>query len=115
MKEKVNEVTCHQTLHFNPSHPNRKRRSLRSLDSNERLLLVKLVASKRKTSVEIADLMNVKVQVIYDLMKDLRNKQSCFIKKKEVETKRQLHASAIVKTIKDTLARKKSIWTLKQI
>ena len=108
-EEKSSETASNQTLNYNPVHPNRKRRSMRQLSSNERLLLVKLVASKSRTGVEIADLMNVKVQVIYDLMKDLKRKQGYFVKKKTVETKRQLHQTAIVKTVAESLAKKQNI------
>ena len=72
-------------LDSNPSHPNRKRRSLRQLNSKERLHIVKLAASKSRTSVEIAELYNVKVQVVYDLVRDSKKRQSYFIKKKEAE------------------------------
>ena len=72
-------------LDFNPSHPTRKRRSLRQLNSKERLHIAKLAASKSRTSIEIAELYNVKVQVVYDLVKDSKKKQGYFIKKKEVE------------------------------
>ena len=115
MEEKLNETASNWTLNYNPVHPNRKRRSMRQLNSNERLLLVKLASFKTRTSVEIADLMNVKVQVIYDLMKDLRRKQNYFVKKKAVETSRQLHETAITKTVSNSLAMKQNIWTLKQI
>ena len=74
IEEEDLEANCNPALQYNPSHPNRKRRTMRSLDCKERLLLVKMVTSKKRTSVEIADLMNVKVQVIYDLTKSLRSK-----------------------------------------
>ena len=72
-------------LDFNPSHPKRKRRSLRQLSSKERLHIAKLAASKSRTCIEISQLFNVKVQVVYDLVKDSKKKQSYFIKKKEIE------------------------------
>ena len=59
--------------------------------------------------------MNIKVQAIYDLMKDLKRNQDYFVKKKSVEMKRQLHQTAIVKSVTDSLANNQSIWTLKQI
>ena len=76
---------CFSRLDSNPSHPNRKRRSLRQLNSKERLQIAKLAASKSRTSIEIAELYNVKVQVVYDLVKDSKKKQAYFIMKKEVE------------------------------
>ena len=72
-------------LDFNPSHPKRKRRVLKQLSSKERLHIVKLAASNSRTCIEIAELFNVKVQVVYDLVKDSKKKQRYFIKKKEVE------------------------------
>lgn len=72
-------------LDFNPCNPNRKRLSLRQLNSKERLAIVKLVASKSRTCVEIAQLYNVKLQVVYDLVRDSKRKQVYFVKKKEVE------------------------------
>ena len=47
--------------------------------------IAKLAASKARTCVELADLFNVKVQVVYDLTKDAKKKQGYFIKKKEAE------------------------------
>ena len=78
---------------------------MRQLSSGERLLLVKLVASKTRTGVEIADLVNVKVQLIYNLMKDLRRKQGYFVKKKAVEVKRRLQQAAIVKIVTDSFVK----------
>ena len=72
-------------MDFNPSHPKRKRRVLKQLSSDERLHIAKHAASKWRTCIEIAELFNVKVQVVYDLVKDSKKKQRYFIKKKEVE------------------------------
>ena len=58
---------------------------MRKLNSKERLAIVKLVASKSRTCVEIAQLYNVKLQVVYDLVRDTKKKQVYFVKKKEVE------------------------------
>ena len=51
--------------------------------------ITKLAASKTRTSGEIAGIYNVKVQVVYDLMKDAKKKKAYFIKKKEVELRRE--------------------------
>jgi hypothetical protein len=72
----------------NPSHPSRKRKTLRQLDSAARLQVVKLASSKTKTCNEIALIFNIKVQAVYDLSKDLKKKQVYFVKKKEAELKR---------------------------
>ena len=58
---------------------------MRQLNSKERLAIVKLVVSKSRTCVEIAQLYNVKLQVVYDLVRDSKKKQVYFLKKKEVE------------------------------
>ena len=93
-------------LDYNPSHPNRKRRSLRQLDSTERLHIAKLVASKSRTCVEIAELFNVKVQVVYDLVKDSKKKQVYFIKKKKAELRKSLHQAAVIKIVSNLLSSK---------
>ena len=67
---------------YNPSHPRRKRKSLRLIDSETRLKIVKLVASNSRTCGEVARLFNIKVQAVYDLLKDLRKKKRCFLKKR---------------------------------
>ena len=67
---------------YNPSHPCRKRKSLRQVDSDTRLKIVKLVASHTWTCDEVARLFNVKVQAVYDLLKDLKKSQRLFLKKR---------------------------------
>ena len=67
---------------YNPSHPRRKRKSLRLIDSETRLKIVKLVASNSKDCGEVARLFNVKVQAVYDLLKDLKKKKRSFLKKR---------------------------------
>ena len=56
----------------NPSSPHRKRRTLRQLGTGERVKIVKMLASKKRTGEEVADLFNVKVQVVRDLNKDYK-------------------------------------------
>ena len=72
----------------NPVHPTRKRRPLHQLNSANRMQIVKLAASKLRTCREIADMYNIKVQVVYDLAKDAKKQQVCFVKKKEAELRR---------------------------
>ena len=67
---------------YNPSHPCRKRKSLRQVDSDTRLKIVKLVASNTRTCGEVARLFNVKVQAVYDLLKDLKKSRRLFVKKR---------------------------------
>lgn len=58
----------------NPASPNRKRRTLRQLNVSERVKIVKMLASKKRTGQEVADVFNVKLQVVRDLNKDLKGK-----------------------------------------
>lgn len=44
--------------------------------------LVKLVASNSRTSGEVARLFDVKVQAVYDLVKDLKKNKGLFLKKR---------------------------------
>lgn len=44
--------------------------------------LVKLVASNSRTSSEVARLFDVKVQAVYDLVKDLKKNKGLFLKKR---------------------------------
>ena len=67
---------------YNPCHPSRKRKSLRQVDSDTRLKIVKLVASNTRTCGEVARLFNVKVQAVYDLLKDLKKSRRLFVKKR---------------------------------
>ena len=57
--------------------------------------IAKLAASRTRTSGEIASLYNIKVQVVYDLMKDAK-KKAYFVKKKEVELRREKQHAAVV-------------------
>ena len=67
---------------YNPSHPSRKRKSLRQIDSHTRLKIVKLVASNTRTCGEVARLFDVKVQAVYGLLKDLKKSRRLFLKKR---------------------------------
>ena len=70
------------TTAYNPSHPRQKRKSLRLIDSETRLEIVKLVATNSRTHGEVARLYNVKVQAVYDLLKDLKKKKRFFLTKR---------------------------------
>ena len=83
-------------LVWNPCHPSRKRRSLRQLDVDTRLRLVKLVASGTRTSGEIATLFNVKVQVVYELVKDLKKKKILFINKRQSELLKATQEAGVI-------------------
>jgi len=77
------------------------------------LHITKLAASRTRTSGEIAGIYNVKVQVVYDLMKDAKKKKAYFVKKKEVELRREKQHAAVVKSVSTLLSNNQSIWTLK--
>ena len=81
---------------YNPSHPRRKRKSLRLIDSETRLKIVKLVASNSKDCGEVARLFNVKVQAVYDLLKDLKKKKRSFLKKRLSELGRASEEAGII-------------------
>ena len=83
-------------LDYNPSNPHRKHHSMKQFSSWERLNITKLAASRTRTSGEIASLYNIKVQVVYDLMKDAKKKKTYFVKKKEVELRREKQHAAVV-------------------
>jgi len=44
--------------------------------------IVKLVASNTRACGEVARLFNVKVQAVYDLLKDLKKSQRLFLRKR---------------------------------
>jgi len=46
------------------------------------LKIVKLVATKSRTIGEVARLYNIKVQAVYDLLKDLKKKKRFFLRKR---------------------------------
>ncbi len=66
--------------------------------------IVKLVVSRARTSVEIADMFNIKVQVVYDLTKDAKKRQIYFIKKKEAELRWSRQHAAIVRVVSNAIA-----------
>ena len=107
------EVDLH--IARNPSHPCRKRKSLRQLDSTTRLKVVKLAASKLYTCEEIASRFNIKVQAVYHLLKDSKKRKAYFINKKEKELQRAKNETGIVQTISEALATQTRIWNAKQI
>ena len=75
-----------------------------------RLKIVTLAARRTITHQEVADRFGVKVQLVYDLMKDLsRKKSSGIIKKKEAELRQAQQQSAVVSYIAQQITAKKSI------
>ena len=107
------EVDLH--IASNPSHPCRKRKTLRQLDSATRLKVVRLAASKLYTCEEIASRFNIKVQAVYDLSKDVKKRKVYFIKKKEKELQRAKNETGIVQAISEAIATQTRIWNAKQI
>ena len=81
---------------YNPSHPSRKRKSLRQVDADTRLKIVKLVASNTRTCGEVARLFDVKVQAVYGLLKDLKKSQKLFLKKKQSELRKANEEAGII-------------------
>ena len=57
--------------------------------------IVKMISTKLRTGQEVADLFNVKVQAVRDLIKDMKCKQKYFINKRKVEIRKVLHEVAI--------------------
>jgi len=55
------------------------------------------------------------MQVVKDLVRDSRKKQSCFIKKKEAELKRSNDEAAIICSVSAIIASQSSIWSAKQL
>ena len=101
----------------NPASPKRKRRPLRALSAATRLEIVRLASTTRHTCQEIALLYDVKVQTVYDLNKHAKKQQHqrSFVNKKEKELRQTRSTLAIIDAIADTIDKKETIWTLKQM
>ena len=52
---------------------------------------MKLVATGTRTGQEVADLYNLKLQAVRDLVKDLKGKKTYFIDKRKAEIRFSLH------------------------
>ena len=55
---------------------------MRDLSVDVRLRIVKLVISNKRSHEEVADMFNIKVQAVRDLMKNLKKGKSYFVKKR---------------------------------
>ena len=101
----------------NSASPKRKRRPLRALSAATRLEIVRLATTTRHTCQELALLYNIKVRTIYNLKNDVKKQkyQRSFVLKREKELRQTRGTSAIVGAISDTIDKKETIWTLKQI
>ena len=75
---------------------------MRQLSAEQRMRVVRLAASKARTSKEIAALFNVKVQTVYSLTSAARKKTSLFTKKKQAELRRTRQQAAIISVVKRT-------------
>ena len=63
----------------------------------------------------MADLFNLKVQAVRDLVKNLNKEQTYFINKRKAEIRRVLEQAAIAGVLQYTINTKQSIWSVKQI
>ena len=100
---------------FNPCHPSRRRKSLRQLDAETRLRLVKLVASKSRTCGEIATLFNVKVKAVYELVKDLKKKKVLFINKRKSELRKATEEAGVICAIHKASIDQRHVWSARQV
>ena len=97
-------------LPSNPASPYRRRRTIRQLDVDERMRVVKMLSSRTRTGQEVADLFNLKLQAVRDLAKDMKGKQTYFVKKRKVEIRRVLDQASIVGVIQRIINSEQSIW-----
>jgi len=88
---------------------------LRQLNVETRLQIAQLAASKTRSYAEIALAFNIKVQVVWDLMKDAKKKQVYFVKKKQAELRRAEQEAAIILQVRKRLLDETPIWSAKQI
>ena len=63
----------------------------------------------------MADRFRIKVQVVRDLMKNIIKKNSCIVKKREVEVRNFRQRAAVNYIISQNLNQKQVIWSSKAI
>ena len=74
-----------------------------------------MCAAQSRSNQEVADLFNVKLQLVRDLIKDSKRKQKYFINKRKAEIRKVLQQAVIAGIVKTSLNQNKSIWNVKQI
>ena len=72
-----------------------------------------MLATGKRTGQEVADMFNVKVQVVRDLKKDFKRKQTYFINKRKAETRKVLNQVVIVGVVQCAINQNQSIWNVK--
>ena len=104
---------AHSTVNAGSKY--RKRKTLRMLDARTRLDIVKMASSKQKSGQEIADLFDIKVQAVRDLVKDAKKKRVYFINKRARELDHVAATAAIVTAIQEKITCDESIWSARVI
>ena len=68
--------------------------------------VLKLAVSRRRSYQEIADMFNIKMQAICDLVKNSKQSQCYFIKKREKEVRSIVQQVAIAGAVQTSINRK---------
>lgn len=73
------------------------------------------MASGTRTSGEIATLFNVKVQVVYELVKDLKKKKILFINKRQSELLKATQEAGVICAVHKASMDQQNVWNARQI